>query len=101
MKLHLQTFPPALALLATLCAPLAHAQQAPSPPLETPRAAQNPGALTYSEYRVGGRIENVIVTHKNGWREIFHNNRDDTLWGAGEKQLGDAKNIGRWILRSW
>ena len=79
-------------------------------PTQTKQAKQtdtagNPGKLRrgvpYREYRVGGRLERVVVVHKHGLTETYRNNRADTLWTAAEDAPGEVPNMRRWIIRSW
>ena len=68
-------------------------------PEQTP-AGQNQ-SVPYQEYRVGGRLERVTVTRENGFTEIYHNNRTDTVWSAQENELGEVPNMRQWVIRTW
>ena len=101
----------ALLVMCVLTPPAATAQSAqPTQAKQAKQTAaqQTPGApgklrrgVAYREYRVGGRLERVVVVHKHGLIETYRNNRADTLWTAAEDALGEVPNMRRWILRSW
>ena len=59
------------------------------------------GDLELQEYRVGGRLERVVVTRENGWTEIYQNRRHDTVWSGDETDLGEVQNVRQWRLGSW
>ena len=98
-------------LVCVVIPPAATAQSAQPTQAERTKqtAAQHtPGALgklrrgvPYREYRVGGRLERVVVVHKHGLTETYRNNRADTLWTAAEDAPGEVPNMRRWIIRSW
>ena len=68
-------------------------------PEQTP-TGQNQ-SVPYQEYRVGGRLERVTVPRENGFTEIYHNNRTDTVWSAQENELGEVPNMRQWVIRTW
>ena len=61
----------------------------------------NVGGLQYEEVRIGGRLERVTVMHEIGITEIYQNRRDDELWSADERELGDVQNVRQWKLGGW
>lgn len=63
-------------------------------------AAQTRG-IQYRERHIGGRLEQVTVTRKNGFTETYRNNRADTIWSAPENEIGEALNLRQWIIRAW
>lgn len=94
-----------------LAAALAFAQQ----PLSADEQAQTPtgeenaddlateekDGIRYEEYRVGGRLEQIIVPRESGLVETYRNKRADTLWAAEENELGEVPNMRQWILGTW
>ena len=55
----------------------------------------------YQEHRVGGRLESVTVTRKNGFNETYRNIRPDTIWAAEENEIGDVQNTRQWTIGTW
>ena len=67
---------------------------------DAPASEKNRG-IQYQEQRIGGRLERVTVTRKNGFTEIYRNNRADTLWSAQENEIGEVPNVRRWVIGTW
>ena len=65
------------------------------------QSGEGDGGLRYEEVRIGGRLERVTVQHEIGITEIYQNRRDDELWSAGERELGDVQNVRQWKLGGW
>ena len=85
-----------------------HAQESSPVELKLPddladNLAESPSktGVAYEEYRVGGRLERVTVTHKNGITEVYKNNRGDTLWNAQENEIGEIPNMREWVIGTW
>ena len=81
-----------------------HAQESSPVELKLPDdLAESPSktGIAYEEYRVGGRLERVTVTHKNGITEVYKNNRGDTLWNAQENEIGEIPNMREWVIGTW
>jgi hypothetical protein len=68
---------------------------------EQSQPGEGDGGLRYEEVRIGGRLERVTVKHEIGITEIYQNRRDDELWSAGERELGDVQNVRQWKLGGW
>jgi hypothetical protein len=65
------------------------------------QSGEGAAGLRYEEVRIGGRLERVTVRHEIGITEIYQNRRDDELWSAGERELGDVQNVRQWKLGGW
>lgn len=90
-------------VVVLLLAAAAPADEPPVPTLPTPpdTALDKNRGFQYQEYRVGGRLERVTVTHKNGLTEIYRNNRADTVWSAQENEIGEVPNMRQWQIKTW
>jgi len=64
-------------------------------------SVQHKGDVEYEEFRSGGRLERLTVRRNNGVTEIYQNQRSDALWSAEENELGEVRNIRKWIIGSW
>jgi len=65
------------------------------------KPGENGNPPRYEEVRIGGRLERVTVRHQVGITEIYQNRRDDELWSADERELGDVQNVRQWKLSGW
>ena len=59
------------------------------------------GEFVVEEYRVGGRLERLVVRRDDGVTEIYRNQRNDTLWAADEAGIGDVQNTRQWRIGGW
>ncbi len=59
------------------------------------------GEFEIEEYRVGGRLERLVVRRDDGVTEIYRNQRNDTLWSADEAEIGDVQNTRQWRISGW
>ena len=57
--------------------------------------------VPYQEFRVGNRLESVIVRRANLPTETYKNNRSDTVWVAAEVEIGEVPNLRWWTLGAW
>lgn len=85
-------------------AAITHAQEeSTAEPLLIPEdlTIKQSGTWQIEELVVGGRLERLTVRHKNGVTEVYQNQRDDSIWFAEEKELGEPQNVRQWRLGSW
>lgn len=97
------------AWLVLLPVPVLAADAEPSATIPWPAVDADANAVTVletekyhrQELRVGGRLERVTVTRRNGVTEIYQNHRADTVWVSEEAELGDIRNMRQWKIGSW
>ncbi len=75
--------------------------EATLPPVPEELTIDQKGEFVVEEYRVGGRLERLIVRRDDGVTEIYRNQRNDTLWAADEAEIGDVQNTRQWRIGGW
>ena len=90
----------AVGLLVSIASAQETNEATPSP-LPEELTIDQKGEFVVEEYRVGGRLERLIVRRDDGVTEIYRNQRNDTLWAADEAEIGDVQNTRQWRIGGW